>query len=148
MSRLTRYFGSLAGDWHLEGEVMGKPLVQEVEVAWVLGDAYLRIHYLPSTVTPLTDHPYEAISFIGWLPEGRPIMYLFDTFGAAFPADGRGEPLEGSGFRFRFAYPEGEFMTDLIPELSPDGPDTWRIEQSSIEEGHQVPFGHKRLRRA
>jgi hypothetical protein len=144
MSELARHFGSLAGDWHLEGEVMGNPLVQEVGVRWVLGEAYLRMHYLPSTVTPLTDRPYEAISFIGWLPEGRPIMYLFDTFGAAFPAAGEGQPLEGEGFRFRFAYQEGDFLTDLIPE----GPDGWRIEQSSTEGGRTVTFGHKRLRRA
>ncbi|MGA7272586.1 MAG: hypothetical protein WB239_16050 [Acidimicrobiia bacterium] len=143
MSDLRRHFDSLTGDWHLEGEVMGKALVQEVEVTWVLGDAYLRIHYLPSIVTPLTDQPYEAICFIGWLPEGRPIMYLFDIFGAAFPAAGRGEPLEREGFRFRFSYPEGEFITDLIP----DGPEGWRIEQSSIDKGRRVPFGHKRLRR-
>lgn len=71
----------LEGRRHLEGTVLGKPLVQEVVGEWVLGGAYLRLHYLPSTVTPLTDGPYEAITHIGWSPgeDGRSVMFLFDT---------------------------------------------------------------------
>lgn len=131
----------LVGSWHLEGSILGKRLVQEVEVERVLGGAYLRIHYLPSTVTPLTDEPYEAISFLGWDPGAeRWVMFLFDVFGAAYPTPGLGSPLEGGGVRFDFAYPQGRFVTDLVPEG-----DGWRIDQFSEDEGSLVPFGVKHL---
>jgi hypothetical protein len=132
----------LEGDWHLEGETLGKPLAQEVHVEWVLGDAYLRMHYLPSIVTPLTEEPYEAVAFIGWDPEGHFVMSLFDTFGAAYSSPGVGSVLDASGVRFDFDYPQGAFVTDLIP--TGDG---WRIEQFSREEDRLVPFGIKYLTR-
>lgn len=139
---LGHSLGGLVGEWNLEGEILGKPLEQKVSVDWVLGGAYLRMHYLPSTVTPLTDEPYEAIAFIGWAPEGRPVMQLLDTFGARFTAPGIGEELD-DGFRFRFEYPDAQFVTDLLP--TPDG---WRIEQFSIDDGRSIPFGVKRLTRS
>jgi hypothetical protein len=134
----------LEGDWHLEGEILGRPLVQEVVVEWVLGGAYIRMHYLPSTVTPLTDEPYEAVAYIGWNPEGQGhiVMFLFDTFGAAYSSPGVGSALDGGGVRFGFDYPQGGFVTDLIP--TDDG---WRIEQFSQEESRLVPFGVKHLSR-
>jgi len=134
----------LEGDWDLEGEILGKRLVQEVEVEWVLGGAYLRMRYLPSTVTPLTDEPYEATAFIGWDPhdDGRLVMLLLDTFGAAYSALGLGSMLDGGGVRFEFAYPQGGFVTDVIPQG-----EAWRIEQFSREDNRLVPFGVKRLTR-
>lgn len=135
----------LVGSWRLEGTILGKELVQDVEVDVVLAGAYIRIHYLPSTVTPLTEEPYEAVAFVGWDPSegGRPVMFLFDTFGAAYPAPGIGEPLAGGGVRFAFDYPQGGFLTDVVPEG-----DGWRIDQHSVDgTGELVPFGHKRLRR-
>lgn len=140
---LDRHFGGLVGDWSLDGEILGKPLAQEVEVRWVLGGAYIRIHYLPSTVTPLTDLPYEAIAFIGWVPDEGPSMYLFDTFGARYRAPGIGRIVEPGRCRFRFDYPDGEFLTDLI-EIA----DGWRVEQFSVVDGREEPFGVKRLRRS
>jgi hypothetical protein len=139
-------FDGLEGLWHLEGEVLGKALVQDVVVEWVLRGSYLRIHYLPSTVTPLTEEPYEAVAYLGWDPAGggRPVMYLFDVFGATYPAPGRGDRVGSGGFRFVFDYPQGRFLTDLIPAGA-----GWRIEQYSVEEdGSPAVFGIKHLRRA
>ena len=140
----VRTLDGLRGEWHLEGEVLGKALVQEVRVDWVLGGAYLKMDYLPSTVTPLTEEPYEAVAFIGWDPQGQGhfVMSLFDTFGAAYSSPGIGSPLDGGGIRFYFEYPQGGFVTDLIPEG-----DGWRIRQFSREEGRLVPFGVKHLSR-
>lgn len=141
----VRDLDGLVGSWHLEGEVLGKRLVQEVAVDWVLDGAYVRIHYLPSTVTPLTAEPYEAIAYIGWNPEdgGRLIMFLFDTFGAAYSTPGVGSALEAGGIRFDFDYPQGRFVTDLI-----EVDDGWRIDQfSADDDGDLVPFGVKRLTR-
>lgn len=138
---LQQSLGGLVGEWSLEGEILGKRLVQEVSVGWVLGGAYLHMHYRPSSVTPLTDQPYEAMAFIGWLPEEKPIMHLFDTFGARFSAPGVGEMIEDV-LRFRFDYPDGQFVTDLLPTS-----DGWTIEQWSIDGGERVPFGVKRLTR-
>lgn len=133
----------LEGSWHLEGTILDKPLVQEVSVEWVLNGAYLRIHYKPSTVTPLTEDPYEAIAYIGWDPaeDGRFVMFLFDTFGAAYPTPGLGAPLGGGAWRFEFDYPQGQFVTEVHREGS-----GWRIEQlSATEDGELAPFGVKRL---
>lgn len=136
----------LEGSWHLEGVVLGKRLVQDVTVEWVLNGAYLRIHYRPSTVTPLTEEPYEAIAYVGWDPDdgGRFVMYLLDTFGAAYPALGYGSVVDDAGVRFEFDYPQGRFLTDIRA----DG-DEWLIEQVSIDDlGKPVPFGSKRLTRS
>ncbi len=140
----VRTLDGLEGKWHLEGDVLGKPLVQEVRVEWVLGGAYLEMHYLPSTVTPLTEEPYEAVAFIGWDLQGQGnfVMFLFDTFGAAYSSPGVGSALDGGGVRFDFDYPQGGFVTDLIP--TGDG---WRIEQFSREEERLVPFAVKHLSR-
>jgi len=141
----VRTLDGLVGDWHLEGEILGKRLVQEVKVEWVLGGAYLKMHYLPSTVTPLTDTPYEAFAFIGWDPaeQGHLMMFLFDTFGAAYSTPGPGSPLEDGGVRFAFPYRQGEFVTDVIPEG-----DGWSIKQFSREDDRLVPFGVKHLTRS
>jgi hypothetical protein len=133
----------LVGAWHLEGIVMGRALAQDVVVAWVLRGAYLQIHYLPSTVTPLTDHPYEAIAYVGWDPGegGRFVMFLFDVFGAAYPTPGVGSLLDGGGVRFVFDYPQGRFVTDLVPAER-----GWRIDQFSVgDDGDLVAFGEKHL---
>jgi hypothetical protein len=130
----------LEGDWHLEGEVLGKPIVQDVRVEWVLGGTFLRMHYLPSTVTPLTEAPYEAVAYIGWDPAGCFVMSLFDTFGAAYSVPGYGRTLAGAGIRFEFEYQQGGFVTDLIPREN-----GWRIEQYSTEGDRLVPFGSKML---
>lgn len=136
-------FEELEGAWHLEGTVLGRSLVQDVTVEWVLNDAYLRIHYQPSTVTPMTEDPYEAIAFVGWDPGegGRFVMFLFDTFGAAYPTPGIGSPLGAGAWRFDFAYPQGRFVTDVHRDGT-----GWRIEQfSTADNGELVPFGVKTL---
>jgi hypothetical protein len=139
-------FDPLEGTWHLEGTVLGKPLVQDVAAEWVMRGSYLRIHYLPSTVTPLTEEPYEAVAYLGWdsAGGGRPVMYLFDVFGATYPAPGVGTRMETGGFRFVFDYPQGRFLTDIVP--TGDG---WRVDQFSVEEdGSLSTFGVKHLTRA
>ena len=133
----------LEGRWLLTGEILDRPLVQEVEVDWVLAGAYLRIHYQPSTVTPLTQEPYEAIAYVGWdsSGDGRFVMYLFDIFGASYPAPGVGTRIDSHGWRFTFDYPQGPFVTDLLSTG-----EAWRIEQYSVDEtGELVPFGVKIL---
>lgn len=141
----ARDLDGLVGHWRLEGTILGKPLVQEVDVGYVLDDAYIRMHYLPSTVTPLGDQPYEALSYIGWDPEagGRFVMFLFDIFGAAYSAPGLGETRDGGGVRFRFEYAQGPFVTDLVPIG-----EGWRIDQYSVgAEGDLETFGVKHLSR-
>lgn len=132
----------LEGDWHLEGTVLGRPLVQDVTVEWILQGAYLCIHYQPSTVTPMTEDPYEAIAYIGWDPgESGFVMLLFDTFGAAYPTPGIGAPLGNGAWRFDFAYPQGRFVTDFHRDGT-----GWRIEQfSTADNGELVPFAVKQL---
>lgn len=132
------FFDSLVGEWTLDGTILGKPLVQDVTVDWILGERYLRIHYLPSTVTPLGTEPYEALAFIGFDPEPRRFcMELFDTFGGGFSPPGFGS-LEDGQVRFVFDYASGPFSTTFRPE----GED-WVIELF----GSDGPFGMKRLRK-
>ena len=79
------FFSGLIGRWELVGTVLERPLEQAVTVERVLGDAWLRVTFHPSTVTPLTDDPYVAVAYIAPTDsdEQRYLMVLMDTFGAS-----------------------------------------------------------------
>lgn len=135
------FFENFVGRWKLDGLILGKPLEQEVTVDRVLGGRYLRIHYLPSTVTPLNDEPYECLCLVGRDGE-RYVMYLFDTFGGGETVQGYGTEADGK-LCFEFAYPLGPFFCCF--ERQDDG---WSIDlQGTGEDGKLHPFGVKRLSR-
>lgn len=139
----TDYFDDLIGEWHLEGEILGRPLRQPVSVAWVLDGEAIQIHYRPSSVTPMGDRSYECLSLLGWDRKAeRYRLSVTDTFGGrsiGFPGEG---VLDDEGITFVFEYEEGRFETRF--EKTATG---WTIEQTSFGEDGPTPFGVKRLRR-
>lgn len=136
------FFSSLLGRWQLVGTVLGRPIEQPVTVERALGGAWLRITFHPSTVTPLTEQPYEAIAYIAQTDEaGRDhVMVLMDTFGAGSWAPGFGR-VDGDRIDFLFDYPDGSFRTSL--ERQPDG--DWVIRQWRASGDGWSDFGVKRL---
>lgn len=134
------FFDGLLGHWYLTGEVLGRPIEQEVFVDETLDRRFLRIHYLPSTVTPIGDEPYEALAIVGRDGDGY-VMSLFDRFTPGAGPTGRGI-VAGDAVTFTFDYAEGPFLTAV--RRIPDG---WDIEQTRIVDGEPIPFGIKRIRR-
>ncbi|MDX1659248.1 MAG: hypothetical protein R3343_10550 [Nitriliruptorales bacterium] len=136
------FFSELLGRWDLAGTVLGRPLEQLVTVERVLGGSWLRLTFHPSTVTPLTDEPYEAIAYIAPTDkEGdEHVMVLMDTFGATSWAPGFGR-VEGDHIDFRFDYADGAFRTSF--RQLEDG--AWVIRQWRASDDGWTEFGVKRL---
>jgi len=79
----------MVGTWKVEGQVLGHPAHHEVQAEWVLNHQFLRIHETTTATAPKTEHPYEAIWFLGYdsISE-KYVLHLMDVFGARYSAWG------------------------------------------------------------
>lgn len=137
----------LAGDWKLEGPVMGHVGHHDVQAEWVLTHQFLRIHEKTAAGVPADEHPYEATWFLGYDPVSeRYVLHLLDVFGARFSeALGYGT-REGNEIRFIFEYPDGPFHTTF--RWSPETCSwQWLMEQKN-KEGKRTQFADLKLTRA
>ena len=144
---VRRLLDKLAGSWTLTGTMASVDLHQSVEVGWVLGDQFLRIHYR-QTDDPRAGWPrYEALAFVGWNADaGRCVMTLMDVFGGGFAETvGLGAP-EGDSIRFVFHYPEGPLHNTFRYDA---GADAWTMELThQTDTGEWETFATKHLTRA
>lgn len=132
------FFEDIVGHWKLTGEILGKPIEQEVDARWILGGCYLQIEYHPSVITPIGIEPYEALSHIAYDSDRNEYaLYLLDNFGGGYSPPGFGT-LNGDRVAFLFEYKTGPFTTTFGRDA-----EGWEIELRSGNE----PFGVKRLRR-
>jgi len=137
----------LAGAWHLEGQVLGNAAHHDVEAAWVLGHQFLRIHEKTSANAPVSEHPYEAIWFVGYdSTSERYVAHLLDIFGARYSETLGYGARDGNSIRFVYEYPDGPFHTTY--RWSPEN-DTWQwlLEQKD-KSGKWTMFADLRLTRA
>ena len=75
----------MAGNWTLEGPVMGRAAHHEVQAEWVLNHQFLRIHEKTVAGAPADEHKYEATWFLGYDPVSeRYVLHLLDVFGGRF----------------------------------------------------------------
>ncbi len=56
----------MVGKWVLRGTIAGSTTTHDVDVAWVLGHQYIRLHEISREKTVQQQPAYEAIVFIGW----------------------------------------------------------------------------------
>jgi uncharacterized protein DUF1579 len=128
----TRFLGQLAGNWQMQGTVMGKPVRYRASGRWVLNGAWLELSMVDVERPPR----YEAQLYLGFDGKaGDYVGHWLDRFGAA------GARVVATGERHErtlvltFPYAEGDFRdtltlaydsqsaTLLIESRKPDG--TW-----------------------
>jgi hypothetical protein len=101
----------IAGNWLLEGTVMGAAAHHDVTAEWVLNHQFLRIHEKTALNAPASERHYEAIWFIGYdLVSERYVAHLLDLFGARFSETLGYGAHNGNAIRFVFEYPDGHHL--------------------------------------
>jgi Protein of unknown function (DUF1579) len=106
----TRFLGALAGDWQMQGTVMGKPVRYRASGRWVLNGAWLELSMVDVARPPR----YEAQLYLGYDGKaGDYIGHWLDRFGAA------GARVVATGERhertlvLNFPYADGDFRDTL-----------------------------------
>ena len=137
----------LAGNWKLEGPVMGRPGHHGVQAEWVLNHQFLRIHEKTSAGAPADEHRYEATWFLGYDPISKCyVLHLMDVFGARFSETLGYGIRDGDAIRFVFEYPDGPFHTTF--RWSPESATwQWLMEQKN-KGGKWTQFADLKLTRA
>jgi len=137
----------MAGNWKLEGPVMGGVGHHDVEAEWVLNHQFLRIHEKTSAKAPAGEHRYEATWFLGYdAVSERYVLHLLDVFGGRFSETLGYGTREGNAIHFVFEYPDGPFHTAFrwMPE---SGAWQWLMEQKN-KDGKWTQFADLKLTRA
>jgi hypothetical protein len=137
----------MAGTWKMEGQVMGRDAHHDVHAEWILNHQFLCIQEKTAASAPKTEHPYDALWFLGYDPVSeRYVLHLIDVFGGRFSETLGYGARDGNQIRFVFEYPDGPFHTTF--RWNPDK-DTWEwlLEQKD-KDGKWSPFADLKLMRA
>lgn len=137
----------LAGDWKVQGQVMGAAAHHEMDAEWVLSHQFLRIHEQTAATAPANEHRYEAFWFLGYdTVSERYVLHLVDVFGARYSETLGYGVRDGNQIRFVFEYPDGPFHTTY--RWNPgSGTWEWLMEQKG-KDGKWSAFGDLTLTRA
>lgn len=126
------FLDGMAGDWVMEGQVMGDPVRYRAHGERVLTGAWMEMHMVDANATPPA---YEARVFLGWDDEAHDyIAHWLDDFGASGArVAGRGVG-DGDTLTILFPYADGVFRniwartdsgwTLTVDAQQPDG--SWR----------------------
>jgi len=138
----------LVGAWAMDGTILGKHVVHQVAVDWMLGHEYLRIHEVSREKNPQGQPDYEAWVFIGWdQHSGQYDCLWLDTTSG----EGLVNPLIGHARRggdeipFLFKASDGSvFHNTFTYDRSNQ---TWQWTLDSEQDGKLKPFARLRLKR-
>ena len=137
----------LAGDWKLEGQVMGREGHHDVQAEWALNHQFLRIHEKTAAGAPPAESRYEAIWFLGYdVVSERYVLHLLDVFGGRYSETLGYGAREGTTIRFVFEYPDGPFHTTF--HWSPETQSWQWLLQQKDKNGKWMTFADLKLTRA
>lgn len=137
----------MSGEWKVEGEVLGHEAHHEVRADWMLNHQFLRLHEKTSGDAPKTEHPYEALWFLGYdAVSDRYVLHLVDVFGGRFSETLGYGTRDGNRIRFVFEYPDGPFHTTFAWNPEKDTWE-WRLEQKD-KNGKWSSFADFKLTKA
>ena len=137
----------MAGAWKLEGPLLGHEAHHEIQAEWVLNHQFLRIHEKTSAGAPNSEHPYEAVWFLGYdSTSDRYVLHLMDIFGARFSETLGYGIRDGNQLRFVFEYPDGPFHSTYRWDPQ-KGTWEWHMEQKD-KNGKWSPFADLTLTKA
>ncbi len=135
----------LAGNWVLQGTILGKPTTHDIAAEWVLAHQYLRLHEVARQKKANGQPEYEATVFIGWDEKRNEyVCFWLDDFGGSFDSTIGRAVRGGTEIAFLFNYPDGPFHTTF--SYDPKG-DSWNLRMDSEEKGTLKPFARTRLTR-
>jgi hypothetical protein len=138
----TRFLGQLAGQWQMDGTVLGKPVRYHASGRWVLNGAWLELAMADAARPPR----YEAQLYLGF--DGKAHDYIahwLDRFGAA------GARVVATGERhertlvLNFPYAAGAFRDTLT--LAADSASATLLIEAAQPDGSWSTFARYRLRR-
>lgn len=137
---LPSLLASLGGQWRMEGDVRGKPVVYRLEGEAVLAGKFIELH-----MTDVGGH-YEARVFIGENPKsGEIIAHWLDIFGAAYSIPTATGRIDGNCVTFTFAYADGPMKDVLVYR---PGEDVWTLDmQEGTADGGWRHFAAYRIAR-
>jgi hypothetical protein len=136
----------MVGSWKITGQVLGHEAHHEVQAEWVLNHQFLRVHEKTAADAPKTEHPYEAIWFLGYdSVSDRYVLHLMDIFGGRFSETLGYGIRDGNQIRFVFEYPDGPFHTTFRWN-SETGTWDWLMKQKD-KTGKWTPFSDLKLTR-
>lgn len=140
----------LVGHWVMRGTIAGQATTHDVDVDWVLGHGYARLHEVSRERNPDRSPVYEAIVIIGVDPKepGYACLWLDNTGSTGLTGDafGHAGPAEGDSLAFLFKDPEGGvFHTTFVYERATD---RWRWAMDAEGAGGALhPFARLTLSR-
>jgi hypothetical protein len=136
----------MVGKWVLRGTIEGAQTTHDVDVEWVLGHEYLRLHEVSREKAANAQPLYEAIVFVGWdRALGQYACLWLDTTGGgglSAHAIGHGS-RSGNEIAFVFKAADGSaFYTAFAYDADND---TWHWLMDGEEAGKRQPFARLQL---
>ncbi len=135
----------LAGNWLLQGTIMGKQTTHDVAAEWVVEHQYLRIHEVSREKNAQGQPGYEAMVFVGWdQAAGEYVCIWLDTYGGMNATSLGHAKRNGDVIPFLFKDKDSTFHTQFIyhPEAS-----NWEWRMDSEEKTGMKPFARLTLTR-
>jgi hypothetical protein len=135
------------GHWKLEGMMVGKKTLHDVDADWVLAHQYLRIHEVARDKNAKGEPSYEAMVFIAWdQKKSEYVIAWLDDYGDISPiASIAYAKKSGNELAFVFDDPDGPFHTTFAYDAKTD---TWRMNMDATDKGQSKPFARTTLTRA
>ncbi len=101
------FLDELAGDWLMDGQVMGEPVRYRAHGQRVLGGAWLEFHMTDANNTPPA---YEARVFLSWDDEAHDyVAHWLDDFGAGGARVTATGARDGDTLTIHFPYADAAF---------------------------------------
>lgn len=135
----------MVGKWVLQGTIGGSATTHDVDVDWVLGHQYIRLHEVSRERTDKGQPAYEAIVFIGWDESSRTYacLWLDSTGGGGLSAQTFGHAKRGADeLAFVFKTHESVFHTTFVYDKATA---TWRWLMDDERAGKFEPFARVTL---
>lgn len=142
------FLDQLTGHWVMRGTIAGTETTDDVDVEWVLGHNYLRIHDLSRGKLPEGGPRYEAMVFIGWDPVRKQYdcLWLDITGSGGLTGEGMGHGKRvGDQIPFLFKLPDGSMIHNTFVYEREKDAWHWRIDNET--DGKRTPFARVTLTR-
>ena len=135
----------MAGQWVLQGTIAGSQTTHDINVDWVLGNEYVRLHEVSREKDSQGKPRYEAIVLVGYdQTKSRYVCFWFDVTGIASPNSGGAAQREGDTLPFIFKSSQGDFYTSFVYDSKHD---TWQWRMDAEQNGALQPFARVTLSR-